>query len=91
VDLASGADALDDLLAEVAALGEVQRVGLAGLLREVFRGFGVADVDAVAGGAFEDAEGFEVGCGSDDGVGAVEFSEDGGDAGWVGPDLETWD
>jgi hypothetical protein len=53
VDLASGADALDDLLAEVAALGEVQRVGLAGLLREVFRGFGVADVDAVLRGAFE--------------------------------------
>ena len=59
VDLAAGADALDDLLAEVAALGEVECVGLGGLLREVFGGFGVADVLAVFGGGSEDAVGFE--------------------------------
>ena len=57
VDAAARVDALDDLLAEVAALGEVQGAGLAGLLREVF----VADVGADAGRAFEDAELFE-GC-----------------------------
>ena len=57
VDAAARVDALDDLLAEVAALGEVQGAGLAGLLREVF----VADVCAEAGRAFEDAKVFE-GC-----------------------------
>ena len=55
VDVAAGADALDDLLAEVAAFGEVQGAGLVGLLREVF----VADVGAVEGCAGEDAELFE--------------------------------
>ncbi len=49
VDAAARVDALDDLLAEVAALGEVQGAGLAadgrGLLREVF----VADVGAERG------------------------------------------
>ena len=35
MDLAAGANALDDLLAEIAAFGEVQRAGLAGLLRQI--------------------------------------------------------
>ena len=52
VDGAARVDALDDLLAEVAALGEVQGARLdadgCGLLREVF----VADVCADAGRAF---------------------------------------
>ena len=52
MDVAAGADALDDLLAEVAALGEVQGAGLAGLLGE----FAVADVDAVEWRSFEDSE-----------------------------------
>ena len=55
VDVAAGADALDDLLAEVAALAEVEGAGLGGLLGEV----AVADVGAVERGAFEDAEQFE--------------------------------
>ena len=58
MDLAAGADALDDFLAEVAALGEVEGVGLGGFLWEVFVGFGVADVLAVFGGGGEDAVGF---------------------------------
>ena len=59
VDLAAGVDAFDDLLAEVAAFGEVEGAGLGGFLREVVGGFGVADVDAVTGRAGEDAECFE--------------------------------
>ncbi len=55
MDLASGVDALDDLLAEIAALREVQRVGLGGFLREDFFG----DVDAEFGDGGENAEGFE--------------------------------
>ena len=55
MDAAAGTDALDDLLAEVAAFGEVQCAGLGGFLREVVGG-GVADVGAVAGCAGEDAE-----------------------------------
>ena len=35
MDLAAGADALDDLLAEIAAFGEVERAGLAGFLRQI--------------------------------------------------------
>ncbi len=68
---AAGADALDDLLAEVAAFGEVEGAGLVGFLREVF----VADVGAVEGCAGEDAEVFEVDgrggdcAGCDEGVG----------------------
>src|ERR1700722_13788490 len=41
---AAGANALDDLLAEVAALGEVQRASLAGFLRQI----ALAEVDAIA-------------------------------------------
>ncbi len=59
VDVAAGADALDDLLAEVAALVEVEGAGLGGLLGELAGFLGVADVGAVERGAFEDAEGFE--------------------------------
>ena len=59
MDLAARSDALDDLLAEIAAFAEVEGAGLVGFLREVFGRVGVADVGAVAGGAFEDAEGFE--------------------------------
>jgi hypothetical protein len=56
VDVAAGTDALDDLLAEVAAFGEVKCAGLGGLLGQVVGFLGVANVGAVAGSAFEDAE-----------------------------------
>ena len=52
--VAARTDALDDLLAEVAALGEVKGAGLGGLLGE----FAVADVGAVEGCSFEQAEPF---------------------------------
>jgi hypothetical protein len=55
VDLAAGADALDDLLAEVAALVEVQGLRLIGLLREVLFG----DVAAVERAGLEEAQSFE--------------------------------
>src|ERR1700753_2401 len=45
---AAGANAFDDLLAEVAALGEMQRASLAGLLRQI----ALAEVDAIARRAF---------------------------------------
>src|ERR1700761_9247349 len=41
---AAGANALDDLLTEIAALGEVQRASLAGFLRQV----ALAEVEAIA-------------------------------------------
>ena len=44
------ADALNDLLSEIAALGEVEGTGLVRLLRQVFAVVGVADVDAIEGG-----------------------------------------
>ena len=50
--VASGANAFDDLLAEVAALGEVEGLGLAGLLREV----AIADVRTVLKCAGEKAK-----------------------------------
>ena len=50
--VAARADALDDLLTEVAAFVEVQGAGLSGLLRE----FAVADVDSVEWRAFEDSQ-----------------------------------
>ncbi len=56
MDCAAGADALDDLLAEVAAFGEVEGAGLVGFLWEVFGCVGIADVYAVKGCAGEDAE-----------------------------------
>lgn len=52
VDIAAGTDALDDLLPEIAALGEVEGASLGGLLRE----FAVADVGAVEGCSFEQTE-----------------------------------
>ena len=55
MNVAARTDALDDLLAEVAAFGEVQGAGLGGLLGE----FAVADVGAVEGCSFEDAQPFE--------------------------------
>ena len=59
VDIAPRADAFDDLLAEIAALGEVQSADLAGLLRQVTCGLGVADVGAVKRRAFKDAQIFK--------------------------------
>lgn len=56
IDVAAGADALDDFLAEVAAFGEVQGVGELGFLGQV--GFG--DVDAVERAGVEDAGGFDL-------------------------------
>jgi len=43
MDIAAGANALHDLLAEVASFGEVQGAGLSGLLRQL----AVANVDAI--------------------------------------------
>ena len=51
--VAARADALHDLLAEVAAFGEVQGAGLAGFLREV----ALVEVNAVARRGFEHAQG----------------------------------
>ncbi len=45
VSVAAGANALDDLLAKIAALGEVQGAGLSGFLGKLF----IADVGAVEG------------------------------------------
>ncbi len=95
VDVAAGVDALDYLLAEVAAFAEVEGAGfgalVGGLLGEVFGGVGVADVDAVAGGALEDAEGFEgfgvrceCACG---GKSLCELRDGGG----IGPEFEAGD
>ena len=53
VDMAARADALHDFLPQVAALGEVDAVQLAGFLRQV----GVRDVLAVAGASLLDAHG----------------------------------
>ena len=38
MDLAAGVDALDDFLAEITALGEMQCVGLSGFLWKIFFG-----------------------------------------------------
>ena len=82
VDAAARVDALDDLLTEVAALGEVQGAGLAGLLREVF----AADVSADAGRAFEDAEVFEGGGRDGSGSGGDEGGGELLDCGRTRPD-----
>jgi hypothetical protein len=55
VNLAARTDTLDDLLAEVAAFVEVQRVGLVGLLGKVF----LDDVAAVGRASFEETLGFK--------------------------------
>jgi hypothetical protein len=87
VDVPAGADALDDLLAEVAAFGEVQGTGLGCFLGE----FLVADVGAVAGGAFEETEGFESGLGDGGGSSFAKGSGDSSDGGRIGPELEARD
>ena len=51
----SGADSLNDLLAEIAALGEIERPGLRCLLGQM----AIGDVDAIARRSFEDAEGLD--------------------------------
>lgn len=88
VDVAAGADALDDLLAEVATLGEVEGSSLVGLLGE----FLVADVDAEAGCAFEDAEVFEGFVFDGDCACGSEGLREGGDGfGGFGPELVAGD
>ncbi len=52
VNASARADALDDLLAQIAAFAEVKRPHLRGLLRQVALG----DVDAVCGNPFGDAK-----------------------------------
>ncbi len=74
VDVAAGSDALDDLLAEIAALVEVQGMELAGLLGDSFlRQIALRDVDAVDGDAFSDAEGVESVCADRGGSGGDEL------------------
>jgi hypothetical protein len=91
MDVAARVDALDDLLAEVAAFGEVESAGLGSLLREVVGFFGVADVDAVAGYGGEDAELFE-GFGGDRGCAGIgEGLADHEDVSEIGPDFEAGD
>ena len=53
--MATGTNSLDDFLAEITALGEVQGVGQLGFLRKIF----VRDVDAVQRARIEDAGGFD--------------------------------
>jgi hypothetical protein len=50
--IASRADALDDLLAEIASLVEVQRSLLVGLLREI----AITNIDAIEGSSLEQTE-----------------------------------
>lgn len=85
VDLAPGADALDDLLAEVAAFAEVQGAVGAGLLREI----AVADVGTEEGCAFEDAEVIEGGGGAGGSAEGMEFRGESGEGGFGGPELEA--
>ena len=60
MDIATGADALHDLLAEIAALAEVQGMKLPCLLGNSFlRQVALGNIDAVDGNAFGDAEGVE--------------------------------
>ena len=87
VNLAAGTDALDDLLAEVAALGEVQGAGKRSFLGEV----AALDVDGVSGGAFEDAEGFE-GRGADGSCArGFEVLKEREGLGCIEPEGEAWD
>jgi len=83
VDASARVDALDDLLAEVATLGEVKGAGLAGLLREV----AVRDICAVAGRAGEDAGGLRGQRARRDGSGGDEVRGERGDGCGVGPEL----
>ncbi len=54
-------------------------MGLRGLLRQIPRRLGVANVDAVLGAGFEDAEPFELGRRDRKNVGVFEFGQDAGD------------
>src|SRR5580698_4203549 len=54
VNLAPGANALDDLLAQITALGEAERAVLAGFLGQI----AALDVDSIGGNAFDDTQGF---------------------------------
>jgi hypothetical protein len=91
MDVAAGADALDYLLAEIAAFGEVECAGLAGggggLLRELF----VADVGAVEGSAFENSEVFEGLRRNRGGSSPVEGVAQSSDGSGAGPELEARD
>src|ERR1700687_5462250 len=87
VDGAAGADALDDLLAEVAAFAEVQGARLSCLLWQL----AVANVDAVTRRSFEGAELLDCGLCRDNGSGGVEGGGNGGDGGGVGPEFKAWD
>jgi hypothetical protein len=91
VHVAARADAFDDLLAEVAAFGEVQGAGLGGLLREVVGCSGVADVGAVAGRAFEDTELVEGFGGDGCCAGGDEVCCKLLDCGWIGPQFDARD
>jgi len=87
--IAARVDALDDLLAEVAAFGEVEGARLAGLLRQVVGFFGVANIRAVTGRAFENMEVFE---GLGRGGGRSRCDEGCGemvDRRWIGPEFEA--
>ena len=90
-DVATGANALDDLLSEVAAFGEVEGAGRGagggGLLRE----FAVADVDAEQWSAFEEAECFERGSGGLDGSCFEQSGGEESDDGGFSPELEAGD
>jgi len=81
VDVATGADALDDLLSEIAAFGEVEGAGLSGLLGE----FAVADVGAEEGRSFEEAEPLKALWIAERGASAEERLRQGGDGCGVGP------
>ena len=89
MDAAAGADALDDLLAEVAAFGEVQGAGLGGLLWEIVGGGGVTDVSAVAGRAGEDAEVVEGFGGDGDRSGGQSIGLNRADGRGVGPEFDA--
>ena len=82
---AAGANALDDLLAEVAALGEVQRAGLAGLLGQI----AFAEVDAVTRRSFEHAHGFGCAQTAGDGAGGEQHVPEHADVLVGAPELET--
>src|SRR6201987_4969691 len=80
-----GANALDDLLAEIAALGEVQRAGLAGLLGQI----ALAEVDAVTRRPFEHAHGFGCAQAAGGGAGGEQNIPEHADVLVGAPELET--
>ena len=68
MDIAARANALHDLLAEVASFGEVQGAVLSGFLREL----AVADIGAIERGSFEDSQPLEALRFAEDSTGALE-------------------